>query len=585
MARNLLNMRLNMRVAFIMIGIVLVSLFGYLGGPWSEVSATPSGSTVTVTVGTVGTVPTATATAAPTSTPLPTATPTATSTPTPTPTPTPTNTPVVDAAPVEIEVALTSTTSTATDAAGNSVTVTSGGSISVEKSTTSDEITIALPLELSSGTSLESFEDTSSGVTVATNASTGNVEVTIPVKSDDGATQANIVAQLKTDLTGTGSAAQAVVEELALVTVPQSVDLSSFNADVGDVEVQLTAILSDIPDSANISLSISDELNANAASSFELAASNASATIKDVAYAITVKKVGLADQAMVASSEISMCVGSNWYTNNGGSAALASGLFAIFRLDDAGRRETLPTTLASESSTQACFTGTSDKGLSTFALVALDTPLQATPTPVPPGADQERSEISPAAAATISSVSNKVTVNIPIGGVPALVDVQVTDVDRSAVREAASMYIVGPQFELEVLADGIALSDFRFSKSVDLVLSYSDADISVGMGESQLRIVRWNPDVDQWVSIGGSLDPVNRTVTALARRQGLYSLASPLPPPTPTATLAPGATPEAPIVGDITPPSWVLFALGVFGFILVSTGVYYLRSPRREEQI
>jgi hypothetical protein len=574
MARNSLNMRLNMRVVFITLGIVLVSLFGYLGGPWSEVSATPSGQTVTVTVGTV---PTAT------STPLPTATATATSTPTPTPTPTPTNTPVVDAASVEIEVVLTSTSSTATDTDGNTVEVTSGGKISVEKSD-SAIITIALPLVLASGKNLESFEDTSSGVTVATNASTGKVEVTIPVKSDDGATQANIVAQLASDLAGTGTAAQGVVEELALVTVPQTVDLSSLDADVGDVKVQLTAILNDIPEAANISISVSDKLNINASSSFALAAQNAQTSIKDVAYAITVKKVGLADQAMVASSEISMCVGSSWYTKNGGSAALASGLFAIFRLDDAGRRETLPTTLSSESATQACFLGTSNKGLSTFALVALDTPLLATPTPVPPTLSQERSEISPAAAATISSVSKEVSVNIPVGGVPALVDVQITDVDRADVREAASMYIVGPQFELEVLADGTVLSDFRFSESVDLVLSYSDADIAVGMGESQLRVVRWNPGVQQWISIGGTLDPVNRTVTALARRQGLYSLASLLPPPTPTATLAPGATPEAPIVGDITPPSWVLFALAVFGFVLVSTGVYYLRSPRREQQ-
>lgn len=579
MARQFLAGRHGVRTTLVILGIVLITYFGIFGSPWAEVGATPAGQTVTVPTSTVPTVE-------------PTITPTPTNTPTITPTPTPTNTPIVVAPPsqVDVDVVVNPSTSVAVDAAGNTITVNPGQAKATKDS--SGEIKIELPVQLGTGQSLDTFEDTTSGVKVETNTVTGQVEVSIPVKDETGVTQAKIVAKLENAPEGTGNTAEAVVAELVLETEPQTVDLSESDPDVGDVEVQIDATLVDIPENASISMNVSKELSSDAQVGFELAATNAGTEIKDIAYALEVKKTGLTDQAVVSESTIQMCVGRAWYDRNGGDAAADGGLFTVFRRDESGRRETLQTTITSTSATQVCFEALSPNGLSIFALVALDEPLQPTPTPVPPLEGQSRLEVSPAVRAIINSTDGRVNVDVPVGGVPTLLDVQITDLSRSDVPPVSgvdALQLTGPQFRVEVLAGGTPLDPFTFTKSVSINVTYTDADIGgVDTGEAQLRLVRWSPVIAQWVNVGGGIDPITKTLTALTRRPGLYSLAAPLPPPTPTpedgATPQATSTPDTPSVGDISPSTGLLLAVVLLGFLLVTTGVYYFRTPRKEEQ-
>ena len=518
--------------------------------------------------------------AAPPNTPVPANTPVpqapATPTPTPTFTPTPTATPitVVEESDVTTTVTVDPDTSTATDGDGNTVEVGSGEvSVTKEDEGGGGQITIQIPVMLDAGETLDSFEDETSGVVVTKDEETGEVEVRIPLKNAEGDVQASIVAKLEDAPKGQGDSAEAVVKELVLETGPTTADLSAADPDVGEVEVQISALLTDVPVGASIGFNVAKELDPETQQGFELAATNAESQIGEIAYALEVVKESLPDGDVVGASEIVMCVGLAWFEKNGAD----TGLFSVFRLDDSGNREILPTRRdpARETATQVCFVGDSQNGLSIFALIALEITADAEPTPEVGDSGELTLALSPVIARTLVSSDARVEISVPEGAVLSASTVQYTSLSEADSPNADGLVgwdIRDPRFKLDVLSDGVALSGFTFGAPIMVTIALPDSQVTGN--EAAYRVAHFDEGRDAWTIIASTIDSDGDEVRAETTRTGVFGLAILIPVAQPTST------PETPSVGDDPPSSALLFVVMVMGLVLVGAGVRLLSASK-----
>lgn len=149
------------------------------------------------------------------------------------------------------------------------------------------------------------------------------------------------------------------------VEIPeQLLDFSKVDPNVGRCAVNIDVdITKPAPAGANIKVTAVKELPTEVRSAFELAATDAGVSIVDIAYAVRVDKTNLTGN--IGTATITMKVGRSWADNRG------TDKIRIFRVSD-GTREVLPTTFTGYTDDdQAVFVGTSQNGLSYFALVAI----------------------------------------------------------------------------------------------------------------------------------------------------------------------------------------------------------------------
>ena len=156
------------------------------------------------------------------------------------------------------------------------------------------------------------------------------------------------------------------VEEGTTATVEiaeQAVDFSQLDTKVGSSAVSMDIDIIDAPEGANIKITAMKELPAETVSGFELAATDAGVSIVDIAYGVRVDKTGLAADN-IGTATITMKVGRTWADSYG------TDNIKIFRVSD-GTRKILPTEFTGYTDDQAVFVGTSEDGLSYFALAAI----------------------------------------------------------------------------------------------------------------------------------------------------------------------------------------------------------------------
>ena len=66
----------------------------------------------------------------------------------------------------------------------------------------------------------------------------------------------------------------------------------------------------------------------------------------------------------------------------------------------------------------------------------------------------------------------------------------------------------------------------------ELTITYTDEEIAeLGISEDSLRISYWNPEDSRWVSVGGTIDAVNNSVTATITALHLYAITFDTTPP------------------------------------------------------
>ena len=377
----------------------------------------------------------------------------------------------------------------------------------------------------------------------------------------------------------------------SLDTGTQIVDLTDIRPSLGEVEIAITAEFATSPD-ADAALEVrivpGASLNPATQRGFELIAENTQTQINDIAYSIEVVKTGLPDEEVVRSSEIRMCVGPGWFSNQGG----AGGIFRIYRIDDDGNRQSLIPTIVDPNADPVCFVVETD-GLSIFALLALAEEPEPLPTPVVFTTDGSTVRLSPTAKSILTSPDGRVTITVPIGAVPTTLDLNISEPTLVPDPVQEHILLVEPQFVLTVLADGVPQPNFVFSRSVDIALNFTDADLDAADVKAQdLRATWHNAAIGQWQRISGSLDPATKTVSAFFRRPGLYSLSGLTPPPiivegtsTPFTGVDATSTPDTPSVGDAQPPFGLLLALAAGGLLLVLFGVRHLRHDETDPAI
>jgi hypothetical protein len=228
-----------------------------------------------------------------------------------------------------------------------------------------NQIAVNIPVKLSEGKKLASFEDKEAGVTFEKN----EVTISMMVKGEEVAT---IKAKTE-DAVGTGTQATAMVKKMQLETKYFEADFSSAAPEVGKVEVKLTADLNDIPSGAKITVKPVKELGNETREGFEQKAKESGFKIVNVAYAVEVEKEKL-EKNVVGATNVTLKVNKSWSDLYGAEKV------KIFKDDENGTREMLPTTFEGiDEDGKAVFIGATT-GFSVFSLAAVEK-VEGTPTP------------------------------------------------------------------------------------------------------------------------------------------------------------------------------------------------------------
>ena len=250
------------------------------------------------------------------------------------------------------------------DAMGNSVPAAAGGKIGIT-SNPDGSLNVSLPVALAKGARLSSFSDSVSGAVLTDNG------LVIPVRDFAGKLAMNLLATVR-PLLGTGTTAVGLIEKLELDTLPLVGDL---DAKVGTVSFQVRAELKTLPDGAGISMVLSRTANLAVYNAFDQSVRKIQNSIREIAFVAEVNKTRMVDGRDIGPATVTLSVGRNWADSMG----LQNIVVTVLR--DDGSVELLTTKFVNYNADgQAVFAAASQKGVSTFGLVGLNS---AAPTPTP----------------------------------------------------------------------------------------------------------------------------------------------------------------------------------------------------------
>lgn len=226
-----------------------------------------------------------------------------------------------------------------------------------------DMLKLIMPVKLAVGQKLKALEDKIAGVIFRNNT------ILMRLKN------ASIVAETG-NATGTGSNVEALVKRLRLISEEIRGNLSSEDANMSDVGVKLAGDLSDLPANASLGVKFRKYISSIIQQRLVNLAKAKGFKIKDTAYSVEVDKGGLGN---VSNATITMKVGREWVESHGGVQNIK-----IFRDDENGTQEMLPTNYVGEENGTMVFEGISANGFSVFSLAAVESESAPTQTPKQP---------------------------------------------------------------------------------------------------------------------------------------------------------------------------------------------------------
>ncbi|MBN2238680.1 MAG: Ig-like domain-containing protein [Dehalococcoidales bacterium] len=263
----------------------------------------------------------------------------------------------------------------------------------------------------------------------------GNGGNSVKVKASDAAIVNNSVCMQGNgfNLTIQTSAAPVVngdeiegdIENIVLETTPVTAGFQS----AGNVSASVSLDLTGLPAGAAITTTLSQNVDDNSQSAFQLAASKEGLDVNAVAYTMNIVKTNLANGADIKDATISMAVSHAWVMANGGYDAMK-----IIRFSEEGTKEVLDTVYVGSEGDMDLFEAYSPHGLSIFGLAATGTPPEYT-------AGSASSSSLPSGGR--SQVATESVMNIGAGETVSLVfdESAVTKIDVKAAAEIPELML------------------------------------------------------------------------------------------------------------------------------------------------
>lgn len=129
--------------------------------------------------------------------------------------------------------------------------------------------------------------------------------------------------------------------------------------------------------------------------------------------------------------------------------------------------------------------------------------------------------ITASAGGKVGLPDDLVTVNVPAGAVAKTTNVTITP-SSVYTAPAGKIKVAGSKvYDLKGDADGAAVK--TFSKDLTLTFKYTADDIK-GLSEKSLAVHYWDEVSSKWVKVGGTVDLVNKTVTAKVNHFTLFGI-------------------------------------------------------------
>lgn len=116
---------------------------------------------------------------------------------------------------------------------------------------------------------------------------------------------------------------------------------------------------------------------------------------------------------------------------------------------------------------------------------------------------------------------NLVTVDVPAGAVSKNTNVTI-DPTSSFTAPTGKLKTVGSQvYNFKAEADSVAVKNF--TKNLTLTFKYTSDDLK-GISEGTLAVYYWDETFKKWLKVGGTVDKVNKTVTATTNHFTLFAV-------------------------------------------------------------
>jgi hypothetical protein len=157
-----------------------------------------------------------------------------------------------------------------------------------------------------------------------------------------------------------------------------------------------------------------------------------------------------------------------------------------------------------------------------------------------------------------------VSIDVPNGALTETVDLRVTShtVATSPAPAPAGATLGSQVFTLEVLKGGAVQSAYKFSRLVEITVSYSAADKSAAGTPilNTLKLYVYDSVSGAWLELGSITDVVNETLTTAQLGTGVFALV---------------AKPTLPSTGGWAPSSGMVMGVMLAGFLMMLTGSGY----------
>ncbi len=244
----------------------------------------------------------------------------------------------------------------------------------LELPTSTTLLTLSLPVKAPEGVKIADLHDPVSKVQVSPEVD--STKITMPLRDHQGVEQGTMIAVSKAGLVGTGTGSAAKVESLRVNGNVWQSHVGTESATALDAQVQLSFTLKSVPSKGEIDLLVSAKPDQQMEAAINMLASQAGATVKDVAYVVQVDKKNVQDVLHITNARITLSVSRKWAEENNPA------LVRIVRYGDDGAAQLLNTVFKGYQGDFAVFECTSPNGLSLLGLLALDQAAAATETAV-----------------------------------------------------------------------------------------------------------------------------------------------------------------------------------------------------------
>ena len=255
------------------------------------------------------------------------------------------------------------------------------------------------------------------------------------------------------------------VSGIVLNTTPVSVDLQH----PGNVSAGFSLNLNSVPEGAGVTTTVTQNIDNESQSAFQLAANSAGLKLNAVAYTMNVAKRNLTNGNDIIDATIRMSVISEWVVAHGGRDSIK-----ILRFGEDGTKEVLNATFIGTDGDMDVFEAFSPNGLSIFGLVSTAVIPQTTPVSTDP-----RSYSVASAAGSHSSVASDYVENIGAGEAVSLVfdETAISKIDVKATADILKLMLTVEEIEKPSVIDDVPEEVYQYVK----VVSYYAPEESISM--------------------------------------------------------------------------------------------------------